>query len=1680
MKDIFKEFLGIKTEDLQKKSKNSKAKENQNKQDVFSMFISEKDEDTENIDDYLFARGFADLFMNAKLESKEEFKKVLLHGEHQLGFTFTKEAIFGNKIKGTVRSKFSNESIENLLKHIRLQNKKITNIPPITIGFDLNKPLYFEKNTFGKFKYTMMAYDTEAGADGETIINSAVNLTAKRIVVNWRSEELYFKHYTDNGWDVFFLKSKNLWDANLLADIETLLATILLSAMQEGHEELVSIYKKIIMHTIPIRTKLLDELLRNDRKSFWIVHNNNYDIPKLNSVHKLTKGKRNEFSIINKFKLEFIKIRTTTQELYSIKLGNITPSFRFSALSDTRFSFLGMPRIILAPKQAGSYSLVYGVDTLVLAKANQQSGKLEDLSKGLVYEKINLETEKIFREEDFEVSAEGIISDPLRYNIMDCFATLAVFAKLSVESDLTEIYELLDIPKKVDLYPPIARIISTTTKGKQTLLDYIIKETGLSKEEILTNFENTRQYFKNYQKTYAGAATDCEVAGLIESDELATKEAILQSWHTKLSTGEFDDFGKSVFMILYLDFRSQYPHASWLINAMKKFILSAKGLLQNYQNNNKDEIAEDFFTAVLDMIKHPYAIIKKDFFKEFDGNAEIIIHKDLSFRRKVKNRYTEVYIKAGSKIDYPLMDIAFALIKWSHKHNHGLKIQKLITFVKAERFDLDTVENYGEELFTKLFLLRKIKERELGKHHHIPQTIKIMLNTLYGITAEGTSKDYFGLFLNYTISNPITAISRFFTRYAKLLFELNGSLNLNNDTDGLTTRTTLEIAEKVRHIYSEVMPLEYEADTAFGGIDLENGERINYQLIKQGYFLGKKKYALNYLTEFCKPCLIQKNKCKDKEHTEIYYDYAILAKKHAIGQHSGQKDNVDDTFRLMYKKMLEQVPIPQIVEEVLPTFKFHSQVTYKKDKDRKIITLKSLLENKYKIHETEYKPRNLPLSIYYKPTEKIYICKDCKKPAEIILINKISRLQITTKYKVTKCCKVKYDIRTKEAKYLVTNIKQLTKGSFGSFYIHGNIYFFIVADIKDDFNKLCDTVIGELADLHLIPDLIKYKKTTDAVWKNTPTYTSLAELEELVPTPEFINYTDYYTSYQDLWRELPKVRDKITRLLQFNIKYFSLDIKQVYQHYTTMKPLQTKNIITETDMEVMVDASKKINVDGWNIAGYCALPRMDFSADLLAYQSKYYSQAILMFSFIFSKSYLDKKIKNRELFKEKINALLDKDNKEYPIPKDRTHVVVPFHVSRYFTAEELENGKSLKESELLMCINDKDIERMVEKEAIVYQPELQEYFIVNNEFLLKKMEKIKEKAFWYGNWMNRKFAFELVSKHRDPASVNATLRIDVRVGGDSRERQLDKFTFKANLRINPTSRGLYNLDLLETSVSELNQNGYIIKSLILKALKEYEDPITKEQVLKFFSNRTSTTIQDLEQKEDKSYLHKSQYLVLCFSALKESLKFLRFKIKNLSITYNIETNLSPDELYQLENYLHRLFDKTKTKYIYSEKAPQTIAKKIRQLKMNKHSASDGFSINNFYNNSALSIYIKNRKQYISKLSRMTLDNFSSLVKIVERSSHIKFKENILRIELTIYDFESVLEDKYYSFMEQVKEFIEETIGWMENETENIENIQINRFNKKFTKDANNILNSWFKIENLNEEHQKWLKILGDG
>jgi hypothetical protein len=218
---------------------------------------------------------------------------------------------------------------------------------------------------------------------------------------------------------------------------------------------------------------------------------------------------------------------------------------------------------------------------------------------------------------------------------------------------------------------------------------------------------------------------------------------------------------------------------------------------------------------------------------------------------------------------------------------------------------------------------------------------------------------------------------------------------------------------------------------------------------------------------------------------------------------------------------------------------------------------------------------------------------------------------------------------------------------------------------------------------------------------------------------------------------------------------------------------------------------------------------------------------------------------------------------------------------------------------------------------------------------------------------------------------------------------------------------------------------------------------------------------------------------LCFDALKESLEHLKFKVKVITITKNIKTNLSKEALYQLESYLHNLFEKTKTDNQFHEKNPKIVAKKLRQLKTNKYSGSDVFSFNNFFNNSVISIYIKNRKQFISKLVRTTMDNYNTLVKAIERLNFIDFPENILRIELTIFDFNSIMQQKYYDLLDDLEKFINETISWMEIEDKKTEQ-PIIRFQRQFEKTCKSILKNWYYIADLDSENGKLIKKLDDG
>ena len=231
---------------------------------------------------------------------------------------------------------------------------------------------------------------------------------------------------------------------------------------------------------------------------------------------------------------------------------------------------------------------------------------------------------------------------------------------------------------------------------------------------------------------------------------------------------------------------------------------------------------------------------------------------------------------------------------------------------------------------------------------------------------------------------------------------------------------------------------------------------------------------------------------------------------------------------------------------------------------------------------------------------------------------------------------------------------------------------------------------------------------------------------------------------------------------------------------------------------------------------------------------------------------------------------------------------------------------------------------------------------------------------------------------------------------------------------------MYNLNLLKTLINELNQNTFIIKELIQRAIDKFKQK--KEQIMVFFSNNTSLTHEDLKKKSDKSYALESTYLVICYQNIAQSLEKLCYKFSAISFTENIHTNLKPEELKQVESNYYALVDNIVTRHIFQTKEAKSIALKLHNLKNHKHSESDGSTINNLYNKSAISVYIKNRKQFIHKLARTTKDNFSSLIKAIESSNLIKFDESTLRIELTLFSYIKILQKKYVDIFEQIKQY----------------------------------------------------------
>jgi len=1808
---------------------------------------------------FLRQRGLDHLATSPEIQ--QNLTNTLQHAELQLNQQITMNKILSGEISGVVRSKQSSEKINALCDYISTQNDAINYIAEIDLGIDLTKKLEFNKNTEGIYDLTHVSFDLEADKYSQAILNCAINYEAKRIVINTRNDVFtpgeanfsleQFRVQNALDWVVIFIKSDNLYDALFLADIETVYSAILISALQQGTTELISIYNEIKNCDIAINVNLIKSILKDKRRSIWFPHHANYDVNKLNALYKYARGKRKTINVIKNYSTKFLTFYNTQNEIFEIKIGNITPGFRFFSESNTRFSFMGVFRICLAPIQERSQSLVYGTDTMLLAVAGQMKASLKELSKNLEYEKLELQEEKIFDVHDSEpifTNDSYTITEKLRYNILDVLATIACYKKLSYHFDLTEIAKLLEFDITKDKRPFLTKIYSAASISKFILLNYYASRTKLDIDTIISNFNKEREFFLNYLQTYLGGATDSYVAKKVVSDEI-TPAQIKQSYEYFLKTGQFDDIAQKLHIIMYNDFRSEYPHALWLSNADKKFFLTAKGELHNYLESDKEQISADLYTCVKTILKNPLATISKNFFEKLDGNATITTDIPIEFRRKpvkqpkrlvinelpddvqqyIRNKLlapnkktnktihvsdlpkkirkklglkiftefnvdsiTDTILPAGSTITAHLCDIAYGLINYCLQHDKPLsRVIKKITWIKAERLNLGSVAEYGTDLFTKLYLLRIEKEESLGKHHSVPQLIKYVLNTSYGDSVEGNTRDYDGILNNPAIGSTTTAIARFLTKYAKLAHKLTGGLPCYNDTDSVIAKNTLQGHITVMNIFNDTIVLEPEKDVMFDKI----GSNI-LQHITEGYFMGKKKYGLRFW---------------NGEKYEIY------CKIHGIGQKATEKTK--PLYQHIYQLLFNNVPPEMIVNSLLPEWEYWSKLSYKKDSHVKIKTIKKLLKTDNIVEELKIPLNHAPLTV-----EEQRITIDDKYSDVVDYLHgrthDIDEKRLENYFTALEYIEqdvsdisnnfVDIYIYRSNNKYLVTNLKKLEKGSFGDYFKINNITFAFFCPIGD-FNTFITKIITTQTTL---PPIVttKRSKNTDE-WDDVLTvyqtrnafkrhdvfldYLEPLALEEQqtqhisrqkrklrnnpqanftqffprfkfrVPTLHYKKFTelathlslsiparndsrkawtnffeslnerlieqgciDYSTlcvfidktfnttlavtdamttteQYLEFIATLPKVREKLLNLTRFNIKRYALTIKRKTASYYVLEPIKYLDTVTDKIISIRTDFNRKINVDGWTIYASVTLPKLEFTTELLARQTHYYSQAIENFAAIFTRAYYEQKHKNnQELLQKKLQDMNDKKLSDLPISKEHTHVVVPFLIRQVFDDSITE----IAEEELLMSLHEQEIATLqhkytktytetttdiddrhegiktnyiytkdkrfkitrtttikarktsanttypvlhtaIEEETQVLVPFMKNdkiyYYVKEQKRFQDKMNNIRKKAFWKGTWMNRSFCFQLISKNTDPLKVNATLRIQILVGNKNQYKNV----LSAQLRVNPTQRNMYNLDLFKTTINELNDNSFIIKKLMLNAINKY----SHDQKLRFFSNKASVSEEDI--KLNPRYLLQSSYLLICFNNIKQRLTHLRHKIEGLAITENIETKLDQKTLLLFEQELYKLSSSIQQSHIFLDTDARKIAYKIRRLKMHKHSDSDGFTMNNRESYVALSTYIKNRRQYINKQVRVVerSQNNQALVKAVNNALNKKFTKNILRIELTIFRYAEILKDNYYAifdeYLEAIKLMLDEYDKLLEKQETAVVITAFQRFNSNLRK-----------------------------
>jgi hypothetical protein len=741
---------------------------------------------------FLEDRGFLDYIPDARngLQIFKNLKNMEINGGLSIGddgWRCVGEGSCGDGMTIGIQGEKGINEFVNML-----ENEKSDKVNDFDCKWDVGE---LNDNDFGEFafinkgskKYSTIIYDIETSGDKqEVVLVGALNKDCKRIVLASVKKELglnpkFEKSYV-NGWEVIRCEVVNGWEGVMLADAESYCACVVNSLMRQG-DNTPEVVSELFGRRIDLKMKNMVDYLLNKRRSMWIAHNSNFDVNKLNVTSRNgLRHIKNDCVADREIKINVFG-NTKRYREYSwktkFKLGNLTIGALFSA-STRKYGLWEKPEIRLQPIQKEADSYVYGLDSLLIAKALQKSrGGLKDLSEEYCLKTKKSNSAYNFKGDEIWRGDENSINET-NYLINDLIATYGVWVELTRELDVVEnLLGVVGIDK--------GRIKRHRAEGGEPYIYRIYSTASISK------IFNSMIHADSYEEWKT------------KNSNIKIYDPINDLFKSVYAGGRVEIFRKGYFKgeIAYVDFASLYPHTSYLtdVEILQKDIFNKKLNICSDLNKIKD----DFWMMVeclANKIKNKQKIEKDDFMKTAVVNValgvDLRISRKGSVRRGVvnldgeKNNRMDLICEDGSFVNCSVYDLCYGVLERVLIDKVDIdELKKKVKFNTGIMLIPSKSTTYNTDFHTKLYGERnKIKSEikscdDENKKKHLEnqsQLIKIILNSGYGLTAE-FNEGKGGQFYNPILACSITSMARLMNNLIEISCGYNSVNVYYTDTD---------------------------------------------------------------------------------------------------------------------------------------------------------------------------------------------------------------------------------------------------------------------------------------------------------------------------------------------------------------------------------------------------------------------------------------------------------------------------------------------------------------------------------------------------------------------------------------------------------------------------------------------------------------------------------------------------------------------------------------------------------------------------------------------------------------------------------------------------------------------------------------------------------------------------------